>query len=217
MQKLQQSPGLNLGRGCFIAFAVLWTGMSCMFFLAGLGAVVLAFGASESPGPVMLSLLFPLVSLLFVAIGIGLLVFAVRPLIAAARVNKPEIALSNASPRIGEDLVLTYRQTFKRATDVASIALQLIFRESATYQRGTDSVTVTDDKVIQQFDYPGRRYEAGEPFNVRREVRIPDDAMHSFTATHNKLLWFIRAQIKMQGWPDFVEEYALTVLPEMTR
>lgn len=217
MQKLQQSPGLNLARGCFIAFAVIWTGFSCVFLLAGLSAVVVAFGASESAGPVWLSFLFPLVALLFVAIGIGLFVFAVRPLIAAARVNKPEIALSNATPRVGEELTLTYRQTFKRATDVASIALQLIFRESATYQRGTDSVTVTDDKVIQQFDYPGRRYEAGELFNVRRNVMIPDDAMHSFAATHNKLLWLIRAQIKMQGWPDFVEEYALTVLPEMAR
>jgi len=48
-------------------------------------------------------------------------------------------------------------------------------------------------------------------------VTIPADSMHSFTSTHNKIIWTIRAEGEIPRWPDLSEEFALTVLPSRLR
>jgi hypothetical protein len=39
--------------------------------------------------------------------------------------------------------------------------------------------------------------------------------MHSFEATRNRLRWLIKVKVEIKGWPDFDDEYAIQVLPEV--
>jgi hypothetical protein len=151
--------------------------------------------------------------------GVGLLMIgaAVRTLLARARVSPPEVSLSNAAPRVGEIFTVDYQQTYRVATNVQLIRLSLILRESATYQRGTDSVTVTHDHFVQTYDLPPRQFTAGETFQERRQFQIPPLGMHSFAAHRNKLYWCLKVLVQIPGWPDFDDEFGLTVPPQVAR
>ncbi len=213
MRKLAQSPALNFQRGCFIFVAAAWTLFSCMFALLGLCPALIGLLAGSVEALVFL---FPaLFALPFLAVGVGMLVWALRPLIASIRVAKPEISVSNATPRIGEEFFLSFAQTYKQATDVARIAVQLVFRESASYRSNKSRHTVTHDNVVEQFEYPARHFETGDVFRFRRALTIPTNAMPTFRALNNRLLWLVRAEIQIQGWPDSVEEFEIQVLPEL--
>ncbi len=215
MLNLRMTPRTNLGRGCLLGFALLWTLSSCFMGAMWLGMALLAWTSSERSGFEWF-MLFPVIFMLpFIGVGVFLIVTAIRPFIAGTRLSKAEITLSTTTPRVGDEVTFTYSQVFKRATEVELIQFKLILRESAYYRRGKNSHTVTHDNVIQEFTYPARRYEESERLNMRRDWIIPDDAMHTFRGTNNKLLWFIQAQIKMKGWPDYVEEYAIEVAPKV--
>jgi hypothetical protein len=118
---------------------------------------------------------------------------------------------------VGETFTVDYQQTFRVATQVQLMRLSLILRESATYQRGTDTVTVTHDHFVQTYDLPPRHMSAGEMFQDRRQFQIPPSGMHSFAANRNKLNWLIKVSVQIPGWPDFADEFSLTVPPELAR
>ncbi len=151
--------------------------------------------------------------------GIGLLMIgaAVRTMLARARVAPPEVAVSTTTPRVGEIFTLDYRQTYRVSTQVQLIRMSLILRESATYQRGTDTVTVTHDHFVQTYDLPERQMSAGETFQDRRQFQIPPLGMHTFVANRNKLNWFLKVTVTIPGWPDYEEEFSLTVPPVIVR
>jgi hypothetical protein len=154
-------------------------------------------------------------TLAFLAVGLVMLGYGVRGLLARARVTRPEVALSTQTPRVGEGVTLTYRQTFRAGTDVQGIRFQLILRERATYRRGTDTVTVQHDNIVQEYQLPGRRFDAGQGFQDQRQFQV--QGMHTFLASNNKLQWLIHVQVEMAGWPAYTEEYPLQVPPEFVR
>lgn len=219
MQKLQQSPSGAIGKYFLLIFGVLWTGISCCVTIPVLGGVGLSLESFLESGPIaVLSVVgFPLAFTgCFVVIGLAFIAAGLRPLIAGTKVSKPEVAVSNSTLRSGDEFTLDYQQMFKSGTDVERITIQLILREWARYRRGTDTVTVTHDHVVQAFETPARHFEGGESFNDRRRMAIPLGAMHTFEAMRNKLMWLVKVKVEIKGWPDFEEEYSIRVLPEMT-
>jgi|SRR3990172_9114099 len=222
MRQLQQSSGSGCRKYGILAFGVLWTAISCCTLVPIIVAVGGTSFAALANDPVsgLITLLagvgFPLVfGGVFVVIGLVFIVVGLKPIVAGTKVTRPEVAVSNDSLRSGDEFTLDYRQTFKSGTDVERITVQLILREWARYRRGTDTVTVTHDHVIQAFETPARRFEGGETFSDRRRMVIPRGAMHTFQATRNKLLWLVKVKVEIKSWPDFEEEYSITVLPEM--
>ena len=153
--------------------------------------------------------------LAFFVVGAIMLGVGARVLVARTRVTKPEVTLSTQSPRVGEVVTLSYKQNFRSATDVQGIRFQLLLRERATYRRGTDTVTVRHDNVAQEYTLPGRRFTSGEGFQDQRQFQVR--GMHSFSASHNELIWLIHVQVEMAGWPAYEEEYPLQVAPELAR
>jgi hypothetical protein len=150
---------------------------------------------------------------------VGLLMVggAVRTMLARARMTPPELAMSTSTPRVGEIFTVDYQQTFRAATNMQLLRLSLILRESATYRRGTDTVTVTHDHYVQTYDLPPRQFSGGETLRERRQFQIPPQSMHSFGASRNKLNWFLKVLVQVPGWPDFDDEFSLTVPPEIAR
>ncbi|MFZ0548492.1 MAG: hypothetical protein WAM60_23795 [Candidatus Promineifilaceae bacterium] len=151
----------------------------------------------------------------FLLIGGWVVIRALNPVVAKTRIERPEVLISNNTLRVGESFRVTYRQAFKFATDVDKALIQFVLRETATYQRGTDTYTVYHNHVHFERSYPSKHYESGQLFEDSLELKIPLDGMHTFMATRNKLQWFVHVEVKLAKWPDYKEDFEVQVLPEM--
>lgn len=151
----------------------------------------------------------------FLLIGGWMVVRLLNPVVAKARVERPEMIISKDPLRVGESFQVTYRQAFKFTADVEKILIQFVLRETATYQRGTNTYTVVHNHTHFEKSYPGRQYQSGQKFEVSLPLQIPADGMHTFIATRNKLQWFIHIEVDFAKWPDYKEDFGVQVLPEM--
>jgi hypothetical protein len=199
MRSIRTSTDSSRGRGCILLFALFWLAFSLLWtFLAwrGGGGFGWLFGVP------------------FIAIGLLLFVGSLWRTFAAVRVAPPKISMSKTRLRPGESFNVAYVQRFRLPTVLQDCRIELVFRESATYTQGTDTRTDTHELVEGFFDGPVGQFEAGA--EVRRDgtLQIPADAMHTFEARNNKLQWFVRVHVDIQEWPDMVEMFDLTVLPE---
>ncbi|KAA3662887.1 MAG: hypothetical protein DWQ04_12215 [Chloroflexi bacterium] len=188
--------------GCLVGFSIFWIAFSLVFLFVGLGDD---------------SWVFAIFGGIFVAIGFGLLVYAVMGLITRYRMGKPIVTFSLPTLHVGDSFTMTYEHTLRQSLNVQSFTVDLIFREVATYQQGTDTRTVTHNHIIDSFEQPSGHYHSGHFWHETFEMTIPADGMHSLDVRRNKLKWIAKIQIKIPKLPDFVEEYELTVLPEMAR
>jgi hypothetical protein len=145
---------------------------------------------------------------------LGILAFGLRSRIATMRIGQPELVISNTNLRIGEPFIVTHQQTFRSSGSLTGIRVSLVLRESATYRRGTDTVTDTHDNVIQTLEFPAQSFGSGQMFAQTYQLQVPARAMHTFEANRNKLRWYVKVHIGVSGWPDFDEEYEVKVLPE---
>lgn len=199
MPTIRASNEARRGRGCTLVFAIFWIGFSLVWtFLAwrGGGGFSWLFGVP------------------FILIGLLLVAASLWRTFSAVRVAPPEVSISNTKLRPGERFHVTYVQRFRLPTTLQDCRVELVFRESATYTQGTDTRTDTHELVESYFDGPAGSFEAGSEVRRDGEFQIPADAMHSFAAQHNKLEWFVRVHVDIQEWPDMIELFDLTVVPE---
>lgn len=196
---------------CLLPAALVWIVVSC---ISAVAIIVPAWRSGDQTG-LWIGLGFGLlIEIPFALVGIGLLVMALRPAAARLAVAPSQISLTKRAVRVGESFGLTFVQTFKRATDVQQAEIKLVLRETARYRRGTDTYTVKHEHLIDNIQLPPRRYEAGETLTDSHTFTVPSGGMHTFEATNNRLDWLLVVKLVMAGWPDFAEDYALTVIPE---
>jgi hypothetical protein len=143
-----------------------------------------------------------------------LIVVSLWRTVSAIKVAPPQVSVSKTQLRPGESFSVSYVQRFRLPTTLQDCRVELVFRESATYTQGTDTRTDTHDKVMSFFDGPAGSFEAGSEVRRDGNFQIPVDAMHSFESQNNKLQWLVRVHVDVQEWPDMIEAYDLTVLPE---
>jgi hypothetical protein len=199
MRSLRASTETRRGRGCILLFAIFWLAFSLLWtFLAwrGSGGLAWLFGVP------------------FIAIGLVLIVVSLWRTVSAIKVAPPQVSVSKTQLRPGESFSVSYVQRFRLPTTLQDCRVELVFRESATYTQGTDTRTDTHDKVMSFFDGPAGSFEAGSEVRRDGNFQIPVDAMHSFESQNNKLQWLVRVHVDVQEWPDMIEAYDLTVLPE---
>lgn len=182
----------------FSAFSLLWETVALLVWRAG-----------------KMPFWFPLFGAPFVLIGLLLLGFSLAPLMARAKVAAPQALISQHPLRVGEKFTFTFRLRLKQPTEVQRVRLQWVFRETAIYQRGTETYTETYERLVEGEEYPASSVRLGDTLHLERSFQVPVDGMHTFIAPHNKLQWFLKVQAEISRWPDFKEEYEVTVLPEM--
>jgi hypothetical protein len=192
--------------GCVFAFAVFWTGIS----LTWVGAAW-SFGAPW---------FFTIIGVPFVLFGFGMLGWSIwtgliRTVTVGRYFGPPEIVISDEQLRVGQAFTLRYRQPVRREIQLRRVVIQTILRETAIYRRGTDTYTVTHDRVIEEHVSEGRRLYANDEVTEERRMRIPPDAMHSFDDHHNKLTWYVRVNVDLPTLPDVWEETIFSVEPEL--
>jgi hypothetical protein len=217
MQRLQTS---GFSKYYLLFFGLLWSMISCCIlvpiFAGNFADVAKLFGEKPNIVAIASNLAFPvLFGGIFIGVGFFISLAGLRPVIAATRVGTPVVQISNTNLRSGEQFTLSYEQPFKSNVDVKRLAVQLVLREAATYRRGTDTVTVTHDHLVQNFELPGQQFQSGQTLAQNLPWAIPRGAMHSFDANRNKLRWLIKITVEMNGWPTYDEEFALTVIPEL--
>lgn len=188
--------------GCLVLFGLFWIAFSSIFLITGIGN-----------GDVV----FSIFGGVFVLIGVAMLAWGGMSYYTRFRVGKPEITISEQMLRVGETFTVDIFHSFKSNIQVENIRLQLLFRETATYQQGTDTRTVTHNHVIADFEEPGGHYQSGHLFQQSYSLQIPPDSMHTLKVRRNKLEWFVRFSMKVPRLPDFNEEYELEVVPVMIK
>lgn len=82
--------------------------------------------------------------------------------------------------------------------------------ESATYRRGTN--TVTTSRVF--FDLPVVDTVSKEEMRQgQTTIVIPDDLMHSLKLSNNEIKYEIRVEGEIPLWPDIADQFKVTLLP----
>lgn len=202
-QILGKSGQMSASRpGCLLGFALFWISFSSIFVFIGL--------TTEA------GIIFTLVGLLFVAAGLAMLLYALMAYFTRYKVGKPNFVLSQTTLRVGDQLAFSVSHTFPRSVAIDRICTNLIFREKATYQQGTDTKTVTHDHIITSVEEPGRQFQAGQIFSQSYNFLIPPDSMHTLKVRRNELTWHLKFEAEISKLPNFIEEFELNVVPEIT-
>ncbi len=131
------------------------------------------------------------------------------------RVGKPEVQISQDTAVLGDAISVNFHNTFNRDVNVDTFAIKLIFKETATYQQGTDTRTVSHEEVIEEFNTIGQRFSAGSFLAESAELTIPRDGMHTVDVRRNKLQWFVRFEMDIPKMTNFTDDYEIKVLPEL--
>ena len=94
---------------------------------------------------------------------------------------------------------------------IRSFKITVRGQESATYRRGTDTVTeketFMETVMLETNDFKTMR-------SGQADFEFPDFAMHTFTASNNKIIWDIQVHGDIARWPDVKDEYEITVIPK---
>lgn len=189
-------------------FALIWNGIT--------GAILYFFLGDFLQGdwetaPVVFFCIFQVIGLIIIGVAIHklMLLFAPRVVLQLSRQAIP----IGGSAELGWLIPGTSRR-------ITKLTIQLIGEESATYTRGTD--TVTDTETFYEHDLVADASQGGQEDPHRAAANdaygevmltIPLETMHSFEAEHNKIVWKLRVKAEVPRFPDPKDEYPLTVLP----
>jgi hypothetical protein len=146
----------------------------------------------------------------FVAIGAGFAIAAVRQALALFNLQA-ELTLTPNEIPVGGTAQLAWTVTGK-LENLRCLTIVLEGREEATYRRGTD--TKTDRAVFASVPIVTLENHA----NMQQggtTLTIPRDAMHSFAASNNKIVWVLRVRGEIPRWPDLDDEFPVHIAPRL--
>lgn len=197
---LEKRSGFGAGC-CLLGFGLLWSAITIPTSTAILREEGLRLASA-------FVLLFPVIGVTIVVIG---LVLVGRNVLVRAKFGQGGVVASVLPGMPGETIKVAAAQLLKGDVPVPRASLELRCDEWVRWRRGTDTYTEerTIYKDIRSFDEPSD----GGHVRMVGEFRIPDEAMHSFDAPDNKVLWFIRVHIEVPGWPDLSTDYEYQVAP----
>ncbi len=188
-------------------FAVFWNGITSIFVYQ---AVQSHLAGRPEWGLTIFITPFVLIGL---GVAFALVYTAVRTLLIAVGVGPTEVEISDHPLRSGGTYEVLVRQ--KGRLTMSSLRLTLVCEESATYRQGTDTRTETKNvvsrEIVREEDF---EIHKEFPFESRREMTLPDGAMHSFEADHNKITWKLVVNGEIVGWPDIERAFPVSVVPE---
>lgn len=194
--KSRMSPFGKLAAALFVA--LFWNGIVSVFLYQ------LIAGWRRGDFEVFLALfLTP-----FVLIGLLLIVLVVYQLLALFN-PVPTMRLDPGRLVLGGRAALDWSLS-GAASRIRRFTVTLEGRETATYRRGTSTVTqksLFHRQPLLELD-DSRQMRRG-----RVEFDVPRLAMHSFISGNNRIVWTLRIHGDIQRWPDVDDEFEVTVDP----
>ena len=189
-------------RGAFRNFVAIPTAVIALF---GCGLSWWAFGSIG--GSIATSICIGLPTL-GVAYVLGAAYYRGR---FTATMELPRIIATDTRLRRGDEIDITYRQRFKKDVEITLLQVQLIKQEWVRYTRGTDTTTQTRNIPLSEDWVEKVPVAEGQTYHNTFRLRVPDDAMHSFDASNNKVRWHIHVELDLPGWVDFRNDYDVEV------
>jgi hypothetical protein len=148
----------------------------------------------------------------FVLVGLAGIFGVFRQLLVLFN-PRTHLTLSPGAPATGETAWLQWRLS-GRAAGVKRLRITLEGREEAIYRRGTDNVT--EKHVFATLPI----VDTTEPYEMASgsaPVPLPADAVPSFKADRNKIVWSLKVAAEIPGWPDSDDDFEILVRPGRTR
>jgi hypothetical protein len=197
---LSHSPGwtlLGLAAAC-----LLWNGSVSYFTVAAVRSHL-----ARQPDWLLTLFILP-----FLVIGIALIVCFVRQLVVATGVGPTLVEISDHPLLPGGEYRLLVSQSGR--LDMRSLEVWLACREEATYRQGTNARTETREvRRLAVFRREAVAIRPGERFQAECSVRVPADAMHSFRADHNEIIWSLVVRGDVVGRHAFSRAFPVVVHP----
>jgi len=144
----------------------------------------------------------------FVAMGVFLIGAVIYCFLSLFN-PRPHLKIAPEAVRAGGSLRIDWELAGK-VERLENLRIRLEAREEATQGSGKSSSTRTsvflNSELMSVTSAPAMH-------SGNCKVSIPADAMHSFTAPSNKVIWAIKVEGRIRRWPDLKAEFPLTVLP----
>ncbi len=179
-------------------FALFWNGIVSVFLFEVAGGWM-----RGKPDWFLTIFLIP-----FVLVGIGTILAAIYMFLSLFN-PKPRLFVSDATTTLGETFDISWQ--FKGSTSsIRRLQVQLVGTEWAQYQQGTSTHTDTEEFYCLDL------FDTDQPLEMpegKLEVAIPQNTMHSFNTSSNKIKWSLRIKGDIPMWPDVNQSYDFTVLP----
>jgi hypothetical protein len=219
---LSQSPGSTLAyrlpidwpperqlMGCLF-FTLVWNGATAAFAVMVLASHLGWWGGMEG---ITKWLMIPL-GIIFVLVGLFLIYLAVGQLLVALGVGPTTVEVSDHPLVPGGCCEVFLSQSGRLTLKMNSLRVLCICEEEAKHTDGGDTSIETrrvfEEEIIAQ---EGFELQAGLPFEVRGELRLPPGAMHSLVAMNNQVRWKVVVLGDVARWPNFERGYPIVVLP----
>lgn len=182
--------------------------------LKAIGLIVLALFWNGITGTVTFFTVkdFSIVPLLFLLIfhSIGLIILWGALHSTLQLFNPKTVAVcSHSYLQPGSEFEISWLQK-GNSNRIRKLLLTLEGKEQVTYRQGTN--TRTETSVF----FSERILETVDPSEISRgfrEVKIPDEAMHTFDAANNKIIWTLQIHGEIPYWPDILDDFTITVYP----
>ncbi|MEO1994762.1 MAG: DUF3592 domain-containing protein [Planctomycetaceae bacterium] len=181
-----------------LGFATFWNGLVSVFVYHTYQS-----WAAGNPQWFLVVFLIP-----FVLIGLGFIV-AIPYTFLAIFIPRPILELSRSDIPLGESAELSWR--FEGNTSsIQRLEILIECQEQATYRRGTD--THTDEASLLKQTLIDTRFDP-EIDAGKVTIEVPRDAMHTFDAPDNKIVWSIVVQGEIGLSPDVLTTHSFPVTP----
>lgn len=175
-----------------------WNGIVSVFLFS-------MFGDKNGPPIFMVLFLTP-----FVLIGLGLMAAVVYTFLGLFN-PKPVLVCSDRWLYAGSEFELSWMMK-GNISRIRKLTVYLEGTESVTYRQGTS--TRTENKLF--YSLPVAELTDSESIaQSYHVVKIPDDAMHTFNATSNKIYWQVRFAGEIPWWPDVADTFEINILPPL--
>ncbi len=130
------------------------------------------------------------------------------------KLGEPAVQLSTTELRRGEEIRFSVMVRPEQATELRSLEAILECEERVTQGFGQYQ-THHRRTVFERRLSLAKNHHVDPSKGLRRKgtVTLPLDASPSFGAPYNQLVWWLRFQGDIVGWPDWKEPFLLTVWP----
>lgn len=143
----------------------------------------------------------------FILIGL-LLVFAL--ITAFLALFNPALEMRLRVPlKVGERTTLNWRIEGK-VERIDELLINLEGQEEVTYRRGTD--THTDTRIFEVVEIAKLSKSQLRMATGSSVIDIPASAIPSFSASNNRIKWYIRTRGNIPRWPDIDDEFTVEMV-----
>jgi hypothetical protein len=186
----------------------------CAISIGGLGfALSVLRGNMENVFPAIFMTLF---GIPFMAVGFGVAFMLQKRRMAQAKIGQPMVKVSPNPARPGERVTVQAILEPRGAITLADGKVSFKGLEQVVSGSGTDRTTHSHEVHNEErpLSTGGRNVQPGETVSLQESFTVPETAAPTFMADDNHLKWTVSLAIGIDGWPDWEQDYPLTIRPK---